>query len=100
MQTTYRKQTAAAILKTARVEVMCAGNAEIVVDLPGNKNCVARLGTRQSPRGGTYQDVLVITDVDGLNVRLSTAPRSLAKLESLHAECERVQCAENAKSGY
>ena len=105
MQTTYRKQTAAAILKTARVEVMQAGNAEIVVDLPGYKpsdktSIIALLGTRQSPWGGTYRDVLVLTDVDGLNVRLSTTQRSLARLEVLHDECERIQRAENAKAGY
>ena len=102
MQTTYRKQNAAAILKTARVAVMQAGNAEIVVDLPGHKllSVIALLGTRKSPWGDTCRDVLVLTDVDGLAVRLSTTSRSLGRLEALHDECERVQRAENAKSGY
>lgn len=98
MQGTYRKQTAAAILKTARVEVMRAGNAEIIVTLPGAQgNTIAVLGTRADGWGGTVRDVLVLTDVDGLNVRLATNRRSLAKFEALHAECERVQVAENAR---
>ena len=102
MQTTYRKQTAAAILKTARIEVMRAGNAEILVNIPGVKTpAIALLGTRQSGWGDTVRDVLVLTEIEdgqpGRNVRLATTPRSLAKLESLHAECERVQGIENAK---
>lgn len=96
MQITYRKQTAAAILKTARIEVMRGGQAEIVVDLASKKNCVASLAHRRARWGGTLQDVLVITDVDGQIARLSTTPRSLAALESLHAECIRVQLALNA----
>ena len=104
MQTTYRRQSAAAILRTARVAVMQAGNAEILVTLPNiNTPAIALLGTRQSGWGDTVRDVLVLTEVEdgqpGRNVRLTTTPRSLARLEALHNECERVQRAENARRG-
>ena len=98
MQTTYKGQTASAILKTARVEVMRAGNAEILVTLPHIKTpAIALLGTRKSGWGDTIRDVLVLTEVENgqpeRNIRLSTTPRSLAKLVALHDECERVQAA-------
>jgi hypothetical protein len=99
MQNTYKGQSAAAILKTARIEEMRAGNVEIVVTLPGEGNIIAILGTRPDGWGGSVTDVLVLTDVNGMNVRLSTTKRSLARLEALHADCERQQRAVNERDG-
>jgi hypothetical protein len=41
----------------------------------------------------------VLTDVNGMNVRLSTTKRSLARLEALHADCGRRQRAANERDG-
>ena len=98
MQITYKGQSAAAILKTAEIATMRAGNAEIVVKVPGeDRTVIAQLGERHSLWGGNIKDVLVLTGVDGFRISLSTTSRSRAKLESLHAECERVQLQLNAR---
>jgi hypothetical protein len=101
MQNTYRKLNASAILRTARIAVMKAGNAEIVVNVPGREDFViAMLGQREDGWGGAISDALVLSDVEGVICRMATTRASLARLEELTKECELQQAAENTAKGY
>lgn len=86
MQITIKGKTASAIIKTARIEQMRAGNWEIVVDHP--HQCVASIGERHDGWGGRIADVLVLTDASGLVARLDMSSEALDKMRALEADCE------------
>lgn len=99
MQTTYLKQTASALLKTARVAKMQAGNYEVVVSVPKMGDCLARIWSRGDGWGGNIPDVLGLENVHGDKLTLTTTARSLARLQELIAEAEAKQLADLRAEG-
>lgn len=100
MQTTYLKQTASTILKTARIAPSKAGDYQIWVNVPKMGECLARLQTRQTGWGDSSADVLYLENGHGDKLTLTTTSRSLALLESLVAEREAKQLAALRAEGY
>lgn len=89
----YKGKSGAAILKTARVAQMRAGNYEVVVTLDG-REVVANLGSRGDGWGGTVSDVLVLADADGIIGKLQLSNRGASKLASLVEQTERKYATE------
>lgn len=100
MQTTYLKQTASTILKTARIAPSMAGEYCVWVNVPKMGECQARLQTRQTGWGDHTADLLHIENGHGERLTLTTTPRSLATLESLSAQCEAEQLAALRAEGH
>jgi hypothetical protein len=89
MQTTYRKQTAYMILKTARVAPSRAGDWQVWVTVPRfGVSCLARLQTRATGWGDSASDVLHLENDCGETLTLTTSPRALSLLKELVAEAE------------
>jgi hypothetical protein len=90
MQKTYCGRTAGGLLKAARVQMMRAGNAEIVITLPDGSECCARLADRPDGWGGTVRDALALFDVYGTRAILSTSARALSVMVDLEARAEKM----------
>lgn len=95
MDKTYHGRTAGGILKTARAELMRAGNAEILVTLPNGADCCARLIERPDGWGGTVRDALLIFDVCGTVATLALSNRAMKKVMEL--ENQAAQMMDGAK---
>lgn len=93
MQTTYLKETASTLIKTARIAPSKAGDYQIWVTVPKMGECQAHLQTRQTGWGDSSADVLALENAHGDRLTLTTTSRSLALIESLVAECEAKQLA-------
>ena len=100
MQTTYLKQTASALLKTARIAPSKAGDFQIWVNVPKMGECQARLQNRQISWGLSSADILCLENGHGDTLALTTTSRSLARIESLVAECEAKQLAALRAEGH
>lgn len=89
--TTYRGQTAAALLRTAHVAEMRAGNYEIVVTTKDGAQYVAMAGGRRNGWGEIeYPGVLVLEEAAGVVARLSLSARGKERLANLGAAIERA----------
>ncbi len=100
MQTTYLKQTATTILKTARIAPSMAGEYCVWVNVPKMGECQARLQTRQTGWGDLTADILQFENGHGDRLTLTTTSRSLALIVSLVAECEAKQLAALRAEGH
>jgi hypothetical protein len=99
MQTTYLKNSASSLLKTATVAQTKAGEWVVFVTVPKMGDCIARIWGRSNGWGGTVQDVLGLENAHGETLSLKTTSRSLATLEALLTEAERKQRADLKAEG-
>ena len=87
---TFHGQTIGGLLKTSKVCMMQAGNAEVIVTDCKGREYQVDIGGRRNGWGEVIEDVVVLYDFDGTHAVLRASPFALRKMRELEKKAAEM----------